>query len=88
MLSVTEDHNDSENDMKTYELIIQQQQPSCGGKSPYRSEFRTVTTDDPVAYVRKLEPSCELEVTQEEDGVTVIRTVHNGAWIRYEFCEE
>ena len=52
--------------MKTYELIIQIQQPSCGGKAPFRNEIRTVSTDDPVAYVRKLEPDGELEGTERK----------------------
>ena len=74
--------------MKTYELIIQQQQPSCGGKSPYKSEIRTVTIEDPEAYVRRLEPSGKLEISEEGNGVTVIRAERNGAWVKYEFCED
>ena len=74
--------------MKTYELIIQQQQPSCGGKSPFKYEFLTVTTDDPVAYVQKLEPSGKLEVTSDENGVIIVRTQRNGSSIRYEFSED
>ena len=74
--------------MKTYELIILEQQPSCGGKSPYRSEIRTVSTDDPVAYVRKLEPAGELEVTETEPGVIRITAERNGALVRYEFSED
>lgn len=73
--------------MKTYELIIQEKQPSCGGKSPFKSEFRTVTTDDPVDYVRKLEPSGRLEVS-EEDGVILVLAERNGQWVRYEFSED
>lgn len=74
--------------MKTYELIIQLQQPSCGGKSPFKSEFKRVTTDDPVAYVQKLEPEGELEVSTDENGVVIIRTERNGAMVKYEFCED
>ena len=74
--------------MKTYELIIQQQQPSCGGKSPYKSEICTVSTDDPVAYVRKLEPAVELEVTEVESGVIRITAERNGSLVRYEFSED
>ncbi len=77
-----------EDTMKKYELVIQQQQPSCGGKSPFRSEIRTVTTDDPVAYVQSLEPTGKLEVTTDENGVIVIRTERNGAMVKYEFCED
>ena len=74
--------------MKTYELIIQHQQPSCGGKPPFRTEILTVTTDDPIAYVRKLEPSCTLEVRTDENGLITVLTEHNGARVRYEFCED
>jgi hypothetical protein len=74
--------------MKTYELVIEQKQPTCGGRAPTKSEIRTVTTNDPVAYVQTLEPSCKLEVTTNEDGVILISTEHNGLWIRYEFMEE
>ena len=41
--------------MKTYELIIERRQPPCGGKPAKVVEVRSVTTDDPVAYVRSLE---------------------------------
>ena len=74
--------------MKTYELIIQEQQPTCGGKSPFKSEIKTVTTDDPVAYVRKLEPLCELEVSEDENGVITISADRSGLWVKYEFCED
>ncbi len=74
--------------MKTYEVVILEQQPTCGGRRPFRNEIRTVSTDDPVAYVRKLEPFCELEVTEEENGVILIRAERSGYWIRYEFSEE
>ena len=37
--------------MKAYELVIEQRQPSCGGRAPTKCEIRTVTTDEPVAYV-------------------------------------
>ena len=74
--------------MKTDELIIQMQQPSCGGKSPYKSEIRNVTIDDPVAYVQKLEPDSKLEVTELDDGAIMIMAQLNSAWIKYEFCED
>ncbi len=74
--------------MKTYELIIQIQQPSCGGKAPFRNEIRTVSTDDPVAYVRKLEPDGELEVTDSGDGVITVTTMRNSSRVRYEFSED
>jgi len=73
--------------MKTYELIIEQRQPTCGGRAPTRSEIRTVTTGDPVAYVREKEPDCEPEVT-DNDGTIVVRLERNGLWVKYEFTEE
>ena len=74
--------------MKTYEVVILEQQPTCGGRRPFRNEIRTVSTDDPVAYVQEREPFCELEVTEGENGGTVIRAERSGYWIRYEFYED
>ncbi len=73
--------------MKRYELIIKEQQPTCGGQSPVKAEIRTVTTDDPVAYVQKLEPGAELAVVNDGDVIT-ITTDHNGKEISYEFTED
>lgn len=73
--------------MKTYELVIEQRQPTCGGRAPTKCEIRTVTTDDPVAYVQALEPSCQLEVEQTEEGL-LIKTERGGLWVRYEFTED
>jgi len=74
--------------MKTYELVIEERQPTCGGKSPTKSTIQTVTTDDPVAYVKTLEPDSALEVSTQEDGTVVVQADHNGMWIKYEFTEE
>ena len=74
--------------MKNYELIIEQRQPTCGGRAPTKSEIRYVATDDPVAYVQALEPTCELEVTHNDDGTIVIKLDHNGLWVKYEFTED
>ena len=71
----------------TYELTIERRQPTCGGRAPTKCEIKTVTTDDPVAYVQALEKDCELEVTNEGDAI-VIRTERNGLWVRYEFVED
>lgn len=73
--------------MATYELVIEQKQPTCGGRAPTKCEIRTATTDDPVAYVQALEPSCQLEVEQTPDGV-IIKTERGGLWIKYEFTED
>lgn len=74
--------------MSTYELVIEERQPTCGGKSPTKSRIMTVTTDDPVAYVRTMEPEGELEVFTTDDGTLVVQGDHNGLWIKYEFTEE
>ena len=73
--------------MKTYELVIEQKQPTCGGRAPTKCEIRTVTTDDPVAYVQALEPTCRLEVEQTAEGV-VVKTERGGLWIKYEFTDD
>ena len=73
--------------MKTYELVIEQKQPTCGGRAPTKCEIRTISIEDPVAYVQALEPSCQLEVEQTLDGC-VIRTERGGLWVKYEFTEE
>lgn len=74
--------------MPSYELLIEQRQPTCGGRSPTKCEIRYVTTEDPVAYVQALEPSCPLDVNRREDGTIVIRLDHNGLWVKYEFTED
>ena len=75
--------------MKTYELIIVRQQPTCGGRTPTRSEIKTVTTDDPVAYVQKLDPTGKLKVENKENGVILITAEQgDGMLCRYEFTED
>lgn len=74
--------------MANYELVIEQRQPTCGGRAPTKCEIRYVTTDDPVAYVQVSEPACELEVTHNDDGTIVIKLDHNGLWVKYEFTED
>ena len=74
--------------MKTYELVIEERQPTCGGKSPTRSTIKTVATDDPVAYVQGLEPEGKLDVYTTDDGTLVVQADHNGLWIKYEFTED
>ena len=74
--------------MKTYELVIEQRQPTCGGRLPTRAEIRTVTIDDPAAYVRSLEPAGELETYTDQDGAFVVQLDHNGMWVKYIFTEE
>ena len=74
--------------MKTYELVIEHRQPTCGHQSPTRCEIRTVTVADPVAYVRGLEPVGELDVSVDADGALVVRLDHNGLWVKYIFTED
>ena len=73
--------------MAKYELIIEQQQPTCGGKAPTKSEVRMVETADPVEYVRSQEPGLAFEV-ENADGVVTVRGKKNGMWVKYEFTED
>jgi hypothetical protein len=73
--------------MKTYELLIEQRQPTCGGRAPTKCEIQTVSTDDPVAYVQALEPGCVLETEETAEGL-VVKTIRSGLWVRYEFTED
>ena len=54
--------------MKTYELIIEQRQPPCGGKSPVDVKISTVTTDDPLAYVKNIEKDGEPRMETTDQG--------------------
>ena len=74
--------------MKTYELLIAEQQPTCGGQLPVKQTIKTVSTDNPVAYVQAIEHNAELETSTLEDGTIVIEADHNGRWIKYEFTED
>ena len=74
--------------MTTYELVIRESQPTCGGKSPTRTSIQTVTVEDPLAYVKGLEPDSAIEVSHAEDGTLIITADHNGFPIRYEFTED
>ena len=72
----------------TYELLIREKQPACGGNDPVKTTIRTVTTDDPLAYVKGLEPNGELTFSHAEDGTLIISTVRNGWTVSYEFTED
>ena len=74
--------------MKTYEMITERRQPICGGKDPKKATISTVTTDDPVAYVRSLERKGDLEVSHNEDGDLVVTLESDGAKVRYTFTED
>ena len=74
--------------MKTYELVIERLQPSCGGKSPKDVKMMTVTTDNPLNYVQQLEPAGNLEVTTSGTGEIVISLNEGLKHITYTFTEE
>ena len=74
--------------MMTYELVIREHQPPCGGKDPMKATIRTVTIEDPVAYVKGLEPNSPLEVSHAEDGTLIVNTIRNGWTVSYEFTED
>lgn len=77
--------------MKNYELIIERQQPPCGGKQTKLYDFRNVETDDPVSYVREHEPGLpedmELEVDRSQDGVVCVYFTSGIQPVKYEFSE-
>ena len=74
--------------MKTYELIIERLRPSCGGQSPKDVKVLSVTTDDPMAYVRTLEPAGELEQEISASGELVISLNQGLKHITYTFAED
>jgi len=77
--------------MKRYELMIERQQPPCGGRQPKLYDFQNVETDDPVAYVRAHEPglpeNAELEIDRSE-GVVCVRFTSGIQPVIYEFTED
>ena len=74
--------------MKTYELNIERHQPPCGGKPAKAVELKTVTTDDPVAYVRSIEKDGELKVTTNPDGDIVVFLEAGLKRVKYSFTED
>ena len=38
--------------------------------------------------IEQRQPTCELEVTRNDDGSIVIKLDHNGLWVKYEFTED
>lgn len=74
--------------MKTYELIIERRQPACGGKDPKEVKVLTVTTDDPVAYVREIEKTDDLQVEVKPDGEIVVCVEIGLKRIQYSFAED
>lgn len=74
--------------MKTYELIIERLRPSCGGQDPKEVKMLTVTTDDPLAYVREIEKNGELAMETNAAGEIVITLDTGLKHITYTFAEE
>ncbi|MBR5336954.1 MAG: hypothetical protein IK152_03125 [Lachnospiraceae bacterium] len=68
-----------------YELIIDEKQPTCGGKSPSKADIQTIETDDPVAYFKEKEPKAKFEVEKKDDGGCIIRFERGGYEVTYEF---
>ena len=58
------------------------------GKPAKVVEVRSVTTDDPVAYVRSLEKTGELQVTDGSDGEIVVTLDAGLKQVKYSFTEE
>ena len=73
--------------MTEYELIIERSQPTCGGKSPKEVKMMTITTDDPEAYVRGLEPAGELVRSVNDAGELIFDLDSGSKRIRYIFTE-
>ena len=74
--------------MKTYELVIERLQPSCGGKDPKVVKVMTVETDNPLTYVQQLEPAGNLVVETSGSGDIVISLDEGLKHITYTFTEE
>lgn len=74
--------------MKTYELIIERRRPSCGGKDPKEIKMMTVSTDDPVEYVKAAEKTEDVTVTEKPDGEIVVEVSLGARQMRYSFTEE
>ena len=74
--------------MKTYELVIERLQPSCGGKDPKEVKMLTVTTDNPLSYVEQMEPAGNLKVETTDSGDIVISLDEGMKHITYTFTEE
>ena len=75
-----------------YELIITRTQPPCGGKDPRTHEFRSVATDDPLAYVKQCEGELardvRMEVADDGHGVTTVTFRSGEQEVSYEFTED
>ncbi len=68
-----------------YELIIDEKQPTCGGKSPSKADIQTIETDNPEAYFKEKEPNAKYEVEPTDGGGCIIRFERGGYEVTYEF---
>ncbi len=77
--------------MKNYELMIERQQPPCGGKQTKLYDFQNVETDDPVAYVKAheqdLSNDLKMEIDRSTDGVVCVQFTRGIQPVKYEFTE-
>ena len=73
-----------------YELIIEENQPTCGGRTPTKTRILQVETDDPVAYGKATEGSEEVETETESDGTLLVRVQRDEYryWVKYYFTED
>ena len=73
-----------------YEVIVTNQQPTCGGQASTRSEIRYVDTEDPVTYVKQDQPDAgDLRVyNPSADQVLVEYTSGSGMFVKYDFTED
>lgn len=74
--------------MKNYELIIERLQPACGGKDPKEIKMLTVSTDDPMAYVKGMEAAGEPQMEVRDNGDIVITLDQGMKHITYTFTED
>lgn len=74
--------------MKTYEVIVERRQPTCGGKSPKDVKMMTVTAEDPVEYVKAAEKTEDVKVVSQNGPETVIEVELGARQVRYSFTEE
>lgn len=75
-----------------YEQINTRTQPPCGSKPAKVHEFHSVTTDDPVAYVRQREGTlagtAALEVINDGKGTVTVAFTSGAQEVTYEFTED
>ncbi len=80
----------SEKEVKRYELIIEENQPTCGGNTPTKNTIMEIETDDPVAYVKRAEGKDTVETETDADGSLVVSVQRDDYryWVKYYFTED